>query len=127
MWYSVGLSLSGAHYTELVRELAHARDVLGTAWPETRDTYIQHSDQTIRAISTAVHAGHAAETARLAHLLAGGSGMIGAHQLRRLCQGLERAAVANEQASCLALAQGVIDEFARVRALLQDPALEHHA
>ena len=113
-----------AHYTEAVRELAHARNVLGEAWPEARDTYIQHADQTIQAIATAVDGGAAAEIARLAHLLAGGSGIMGADKLRHLCQGLERAAVENEQGSWRALAQDVLNEFARVRALLQDPAVE---
>ena len=111
-------------YTESVRELAHARNVLGEAWPEARDTYIQHSDQLVLAMTTAVDGGAAAEVARLAHLLAGGSGMMGAHQLRRLCQGLERSAGEGELGSWRALAQDVLNEFARVRALLQDPAVE---
>ena len=49
---------------------------------------------------------------------------MGADKLRHLCQGLERAAVENEQGSWRALAQDVLNEFARVRALLQDPAVE---
>lgn len=123
-WHRTGHFLVEPNYTELVRELAHARSALGEAWPEARDTYIQHSDQTIRTITAAVDAGHAAEIVQLAHVLAGGSGMMGAQQLRRLCRDLERAADENKRAVWAALAQNVRDEYARVRVLLQDPTLE---
>ena len=64
------------------------------------------------------------EIVQLAHVLAGGSDMMGAQQLRRLCRDLERAADENKRAVWAALAQNVRDEYARVRVLLQDPTLE---
>ena len=115
-----------AHYTELVRELARARGVLGEAWPEARDTYIQHSETTIAALATAVDGGHATDIARLAHLLAGGSGIMGASELLRRCRRLEQAAVEENRASWAALRQDVLDEFTRVRRLLQSPSFGGH-
>ena len=93
---------------------------MGEAWPEARDIYIEHSDQTIQAIAAAVDAGHAAEIARLAHLLAGGSGVMGARQLVRLCRDLERAAREDQRTAWGTLARAVRDEFASVRTLLDD-------
>ena len=93
---------------------------MGEAWPEARDTYIEHSDQTIRAIEAAVDAGNAAEIVRLAHLLAGGSGLMGARQLVSLCQDLERAAREDQRPAWVTLARAIQGEFASVRAQLDD-------
>ena len=105
------------------------RNVLGDCWPEARDTYIEHSDQTIKAIAAAVDAGQAAEIARLAHLLAGGSGVMGARQLVRLSWDLERAAREDQRAAWVTLARAIREEFASVRALLdgQDDAMGRQA
>ena len=102
---------------------------MGEAWSEARDTYIEHSDRTIRAIEAAVDTGHAVEIARLSHLLACSSGVIGARELVRLGWDLERAARDDQRVAWVTLAQAVRGEFANVRTLLdgRDDAMGRQA
>ena len=45
-WDGAGRRIDRPHYTERVRELGRAPDVLEDAWSEPRDAYLRHSETT---------------------------------------------------------------------------------